>query len=68
MESTDMEPDMEPGIGPNIEPSEWTFSVREAAVVCGVSPSAIRRKLKAGCFPGADKLPSGAWRIPVADL
>ena len=60
MESTDLESGM--------EPNEWAFSVREAAVVCGVSPSAIRRKVRAGVFPNAEKLPSGAWRIPVSDL
>jgi excisionase family DNA binding protein len=51
-----------------------TLTVAEAAQVCGVSTSTIRRYLRAGRFPGARQDPSrlpgqpGPWRIPTEDL
>jgi excisionase family DNA binding protein len=51
-----------------------TLTIAEAAQVCGVSTSTIRRYLRAGRFPGARQAPSrvpgqsGQWRIPTQDL
>jgi predicted DNA-binding transcriptional regulator AlpA len=51
-----------------------TVTIAEAAQVCGVSTSTIRRYLRAGRFPGAQQVPSrvpgqpGQWRIPTRDL
>jgi excisionase family DNA binding protein len=51
-----------------------TLTVAEAAQVCGVSTSTIRRYLRGGRFPGARQDPSpvpgqpGHWRIPTDDL
>jgi predicted DNA-binding transcriptional regulator AlpA len=51
-----------------------TLSIAEAAQVCGVSTSTIRRYLRVGRFPGAQQVPSrvpgqpGPWRIPTQDL
>jgi excisionase family DNA binding protein len=51
-----------------------TLTVVEAAQVCGVSTSTIRRYLRAGRFPSARQQPStvpgqpGQWRIPTEDL
>jgi excisionase family DNA binding protein len=51
-----------------------TLTVAEAAQVCGISTSTIRRYLRAGRFPGARQAPSrvpghsGPWRIPTEDL
>jgi predicted DNA-binding transcriptional regulator AlpA len=51
-----------------------TLSIAEAAQLCGVSTSTIRRYLRAGRFPGAQQVPSrvpgqpGPWRIPTQDL
>jgi excisionase family DNA binding protein len=51
-----------------------TLTVAEAARVCGVSASTIRRYLRAGRFPSAQQAPSpapgqpGQWRIPTQDL
>jgi excisionase family DNA binding protein len=50
------------------------LTVAEAARVCGVSTSTIRRYLRAGRFPSARQAPSpvpgqpGQWRIPTKDL
>ena len=42
----------------------------EAADLCGVNDSTIKRALTAGRLPNArrDSGPNGAWRIPVSDL
>jgi excisionase family DNA binding protein len=51
-----------------------TLTIAEAAQVCGVSTSTIRRYLRAGRFPSARQAPSPApgqprqWRIPTQDL
>jgi excisionase family DNA binding protein len=51
-----------------------TLTIAEAAQVCGVSTSTIRRYLRAGRFPSARQAPSrapgqpGQWRIPTKDL
>jgi transcriptional regulator with XRE-family HTH domain len=51
-----------------------TLNVAEAAQLCGVSTSTIRRYLRGGRFPGARQDPSpvpgqpGHWRIPTDDL
>jgi hypothetical protein len=51
-----------------------TLTVADAARVCGVSTSTIRRYLRAGRFPSARQAPSPApgqpwqWRIPTEDL
>jgi transcriptional regulator with XRE-family HTH domain len=51
-----------------------TLTIAEAAGVCGVSTSTIRRYLRAGRFPSARRAPSpapgqpGQWRIPTQDL
>jgi excisionase family DNA binding protein len=51
-----------------------TLTIAEAAQVCGVSTSTIRRYLRAGRFPSARQAPSpvpgqpGQWRIPTQDL
>ena len=50
------------------------LTIAEAAQVCGVSASTIRRYLRAGRFPSARQEPSpvpgqpGQWRIPTQDL
>jgi predicted DNA-binding transcriptional regulator AlpA len=55
----------------------WTgpsLTIAEAAQMCGVSASTIRRYLAAGRFPTAHQQPSpipgqrGRWRIPPQDL
>lgn len=43
------------------------FTVKEAALRCGVSDDTIYRRLKAGRFPNA-RTDGGVWRIPTADL
>ena len=54
--------------------SEPRLTIAEAARLCGVSASTIRRYLAAGRFPGAHQQPSpipgqrGLWRIPTQDL
>jgi hypothetical protein len=51
-----------------------TLTIAEAAQVCGVSTSTIRRYLRAGRFPSARQEPSpvpsqpGQWRIPTEDV
>jgi predicted DNA-binding transcriptional regulator AlpA len=51
-----------------------TLTIAEAAQVCDVSISTIRRYLRAGRFPRARQAPSrvpgqpGQWRIPTEDL
>ena len=55
------------GVGPSL-------TIAEAARLCGVSASTIRRYLAAGRFPTAHQQPSpisgqrGLWRIPTQDL
>ena len=50
------------------------LTIAEAAQMCGVSASTIRRQLAAGRFPTAHQQPSpvpgqrGLWRIPTQDL
>jgi transcriptional regulator with XRE-family HTH domain len=50
------------------------LTVAEAARLCGLSTSTIRRYLRGGRFPGARQDPSsvpgqpGQWRIPTEDL
>jgi excisionase family DNA binding protein len=54
--------------------SRPTLTIAEAARLCGVSASTIRRYLAAGRFPGARQQSSpipgqrGLWRIPTQDL
>jgi Helix-turn-helix domain len=51
-----------------------SLTIAEAARLCGVSASTIRRYLAAGRFPTAHQQPSpipgqrGRWRIPTQDL
>jgi excisionase family DNA binding protein len=51
-----------------------SLTIAEAARLCGVSVSTIRRYLAAGRFPTAHQQPSpipgqrGLWRIPTQDL
>jgi excisionase family DNA binding protein len=53
---------------------QQTLTVAEAAQVCGLSTSTIRRYLRDGRFPGARQDPSslpgqpGQWRIPTEDV
>jgi hypothetical protein len=57
----------DPWVGPSL-------TIAEAARMCGVSVSTIRRYLAAGRFPTAQQQPGpipgqrGAWRIPTQDL
>ena len=44
-----------------------TWTMREAADVCGVSLDTIKRRRRDGLFPGVAKV-DGAWRIPSAEL
>jgi excisionase family DNA binding protein len=54
--------------------SRPSLTITEAARLCGVSVSTIRRYLAAGRFPTARQQPSpipgqrGLWRIPTQDL
>ena len=71
-------PEQEPlGQLPDSEQDLWTgpsLTIAEAAQMCGVSASTIRRHLAAGRFPTAHQQPSpvpgqrGLWRIPTQDL
>jgi excisionase family DNA binding protein len=71
-------PEQEPlGQHPGSEHDPWTepsLTIAEAARLCGVSVSTIRRYLAAGRFPAAHQQPSpipgqrGLWRIPTQDL
>jgi len=69
LEPTGQLPDSEQnlGVGPSV-------TIAEAAGLCGVSVSTIRRYLAAGRFPTANQQPSpipgqrGLWRIPTRDL
>ena len=62
---------------PGSEHDLWSrpsLTIAEAARLCGVSASTIRRQLAAGRFPGAHQQPSsipgqrGLWHIPPQDL
>jgi hypothetical protein len=62
---------------PGTEHDLWSgpsLTIAEAARLCGVSASTIRRHLAAGRFPTAHQQPSpipgqrGLWRIPPQDL
>ena len=44
-----------------------SWSMREAAEVCGVSLDTIKRRRRDGAFPGASMV-DGAWQIPSAEL
>jgi hypothetical protein len=54
--------------------SRPSLTIAEAARLCGVSTSTIRRYLSAGRFPTAQQQPSpipgqrGSWRIPTQEL
>jgi hypothetical protein len=71
-------PEREPlGQRPGSEHDLWSgpsLTIAEAARLCGVSTSTIRRYLAAGRFPTAHQQPSpisgqrGLWRIPTQDL
>ena len=71
-------PEREPlGQLPGSEQDLWSeprLTIAEAARLCVVSASTIRRYLAAGRFPGAHQQPSlipgqrGLWRIPTQDL
>jgi hypothetical protein len=71
-------PEQEPlGQLPESEHGPWTgpsLTIAEAAGLCGVSASTIRRYLAAGRFPTAHQEPGpipgqrGRWRIPTQDL
>jgi excisionase family DNA binding protein len=60
--------------GTNHPEDSPTLTVAEAAQVCGVSTSTIRRYLRAGRFPSARQAPNPAhgqprqWRIPTQDI
>lgn len=45
-----------------------SWSVRQAAQECGVSDATIRRRLRHGSLPNAERDTTGAWSIPVEDL
>jgi hypothetical protein len=45
-----------------------TLSAAEAARAAGVSAKTIGRALKKGKVPGAERLPSGGWALPVEGL
>jgi Helix-turn-helix domain len=66
-----------PGQLPDSEHDPWvgpSVTIAEAARLCGVSVSTIRRYLAAGRFPTAHQQPSpipgqrGLWRVPTRDL
>ena len=66
-----------PGQHPDSEHDPWvgpSLTIAEAARLCGVSVSTIRRYLTAGRLPTAHQQPSpipgqrGLWRIPNQDL
>jgi hypothetical protein len=71
-------PEREPlGQHPDSDHDLWSrpsLTIAEAARLCGVSVSTIRRHLAAGRFPTARQQPSpipgqrGLWRIPTQDL
>jgi hypothetical protein len=71
-------PEQEPlGQHPGSEHHLWSgpsLTIAEAARLCGVSASTIRRYLAAGRFPTAHQQPGpipgqrGLWRIPTQDL
>jgi hypothetical protein len=71
-------PEQEPlGQHPGSEHDLWSgpsLTIAEAARLCGVSASTIRRHLAAGRFASAQRQPSpipgqrGRWRIPTQDL
>jgi helix-turn-helix protein len=75
---SDHHPEQEPlGQLPDSKHDLWTgpsLTIAEAARLCGVSASTIRRHLAAGRFPTAHQQPSpipgqrGLWRIPAQDL
>lgn len=44
------------------------LSLREAAEAAGVSRDTIKRRQRAGAFPGSEKGADGAWLIPVEEL
>jgi hypothetical protein len=62
---------------PDSEQDQWSqpsLTIAEAARLCEVSASTIRRYLAAGRFPSASQQPTpnpgqrGAWRIPTQEL
>jgi hypothetical protein len=66
-----------PGQLPDSEQDQWSqpsLTIAEAARLCEVSASTIRRYLAAGRFPSAHQQPTptpgqrGAWRIPTQEL
>jgi hypothetical protein len=66
-----------PGQHPDSKQDLWSrpsLTIAEAAPLCGVSASTIRRHLAAGHFLTAHQQPSpisgqrGLWRIPTRDL
>jgi hypothetical protein len=66
-----------PGQHPDSKQDLWSpssLTIAEAARLCGMSASTIRRYLAAGRFPTAHQQPSpipgrrGLWRIPTQDL
>jgi excisionase family DNA binding protein len=71
MRSEDLTPQHQGG---DEHQQQQTLTVAEAAQVCGVSTSTIRRYLRGGRFPGARQAPSpvpgqpGHWRIPTDDI
>jgi excisionase family DNA binding protein len=75
---SDHHPEQEPlGQLPDPKHDLWTgpsLTIAEAAQLCGVSVSTIRRYLAAGRFPAAHQQSSpipgqqGRWRIPTQDL
>jgi Helix-turn-helix domain len=74
----DRHPERQPlGQLPDAHHDSWTgpsLTIAEAARLCGISASTIRRYLAAGRFPTAHQQPSptpgqrGLWRIPTQDL
>lgn len=48
--------------------SRPSWTIVEAAELCGVSKSTVRRYRESGKFPNAFKDTGGAWKIPIEDL
>lgn len=44
------------------------LTFNEAAEAAGVSRDTIKRRHRAGAFPGAERDDRGAWRVPTAEL
>jgi len=49
-------------------PESQILGIPAAAAHCRLSTSEIRRRVRAGAFPGAFKDDHGHWRIPLGDI